>query len=64
MTLTMPLTHKKDGWYWGSKGPFDSKAKALAVSRAAFANGYKSEFNKQSLNVLEQKKIPALFKKF
>lgn len=28
---------------WGSKGPFPSKAKALAVARAAYANGYKGE---------------------
>lgn len=36
----MPV-HKKDGnWYWGSKGPFDSKEKAEAVGRAAYASGY------------------------
>jgi len=39
----MPLTKRKDGWYWGSKGPFDSKSKALAVARAAYAHGYKGE---------------------
>lgn len=26
---------------WGSKGPFPSKAKALAVARAAYASGYR-----------------------
>ena len=39
----MPLVKKQSGWFWGSKGPFDSKAKALAVARAAYAHGYKGE---------------------
>lgn len=39
----MPLTKKQSGWYWGSQGPFDTKAKALAVSRAAYAAGYKAQ---------------------
>lgn len=39
----MPLVKKPSGWFWGSKGPFDSKAKALAVARAAYAHGYKVE---------------------
>jgi len=26
---------------WGSKGPFPTKAKALAVARAAYASGYR-----------------------
>jgi hypothetical protein len=41
----MPLIKKQSGWFWGSKGPFDSKAKALAVARAAYAHGYKGENN-------------------
>lgn len=41
----MPLVKKQSGWYWGSQGPFDTKAKALAVSRAAYASGYKSQSN-------------------
>jgi hypothetical protein len=41
----MPLVKKQSGWFWGSKGPFDSKAKALAVARAAYASGYKGESN-------------------
>lgn len=41
----MPLVKRKSGWFWGSKGPFDSKAKALAVARAAYASGYKVESN-------------------
>jgi hypothetical protein len=39
----MPLVKRQSGWFWGSKGPFDSKAKALAVARAAYASGYKEE---------------------
>ena len=37
----MPLVKKQSGWFWGSKGPFPNKAKALAVARAAYASGYK-----------------------
>jgi hypothetical protein len=44
----MPLIKKQSGWYWGSQGPFDTKAKALKVARAAHASGYKS----QSTNVI------------
>ena len=39
----MPIRHTDKGWYWGSKGPFDTKAKALQVARAAYASGYKKE---------------------
>jgi hypothetical protein len=45
----MPLVKKQSGWFWGSKGPFDSKAKALSVARAAYASGYKGEGNNQFL---------------
>ena len=51
----MPLVKKPSGWFWGSKGPFDSKAKALAVARAAYAHGYKGEnIEQQYRDVLEQ----------
>ena len=36
----MPITHKKDGWYWGSRGPFETKKKAEEVRTAAYASGY------------------------
>ena len=39
----MPIRHDTDGWYWGSKGPFDTKAKALQVARAAHASGFREE---------------------
>ena len=39
----MPLRHTNKGWFWGSKGPFGTKAKALAVARAAYSHGYKEQ---------------------
>lgn len=39
----MPLRHTDKGWMWGSHGPFDTKAKALSVARAAHAHGFKEE---------------------
>ena len=46
---------------WGSKGPFPSKAKALAVARAAYASGYKGEQNntKNSEPLILEKRFPA-----
>ena len=35
----MPIMKKADGWYWGSKGPFDTKQKAVQVGQAAHAAG-------------------------
>lgn len=45
----MPFRHADKGWYWGSKGPFASKAKALQVARAAYASGYKEENMEKSV---------------
>ena len=39
----MPIRHTDKGWYWGSRGPFPTKAKAVAVGQAAYASGYKEE---------------------
>jgi hypothetical protein len=50
----MPLVKKQSGWFWGSKGPFDSKAKALSVARAAYASGYKGESNEVTAFDLSQ----------
>jgi len=36
----MPITKKKDGYYWGSKGPFKTRKKAVQVAQAAYASGY------------------------
>lgn len=37
----MPISKKSDGWYWGSKGPFATKQKAIQVGQAAHASGFK-----------------------
>lgn len=39
----MPIVKKQNGWYWGSKGPFASKQKAIQVGQAAHASGFKEE---------------------
>lgn len=39
----MPISKKSDGWYWGSKGPFDTKQKAIQVGQAAHASGFKEQ---------------------
>ena len=36
----MPITKRKNGYYWGSKGPFKTKKKAQQVAQAAYASGY------------------------
>ena len=36
----MPITKRKDGYYWGSRGPFKTKKKAQQVAQAAYASGY------------------------
>tara|TARA_R100000278_G_scaffold91763_1_gene69942 strand:+ start:490 stop:945 length:456 start_codon:yes stop_codon:yes gene_type:complete len=36
----MPITKKKDGYYWGSRGPFKTRKKAVEVAQAAYASGY------------------------
>ena len=47
----MPFQKKTDGWYWGSKGPFTTKAKALQVAQAAHASGFKEEKREKDLCV-------------
>jgi hypothetical protein len=37
---------------WGGKGPFPTKAKALAVARAAYAHGYKE--NDKTENTIQE----------
>lgn len=39
----MPVHKKGNRWYWGSKGPFNSEAKARQVEKAAYANGYREK---------------------
>lgn len=50
----MPLRKVKGGWMWGSKGPFPTKAKALAVARAAYASGYRENDNTNHLRTNKQ----------
>ena len=42
----MPVTKRPDGWYWGSKGPFDTKQKAVDVGIAAHASGFQEKREK------------------
>lgn len=53
----MPLVKKQSGWFWGSKGPFDSKAKALSVARATYAHGYKGESIEQQYREVLEKEL-------
>ena len=39
----MPIRKTDKGWFWGSKGPFPTKQKAIDVGRAAHASGYEEE---------------------
>jgi hypothetical protein len=47
----MPYRKTDQGWFWGSKGPFDTKAKAMQVARAAYASGYHEEKRDKNLTV-------------
>ena len=39
----MPITRRDGKYYWGSKGPFDSRKKAEEVAQAAYASGYQED---------------------
>ena len=39
----MPIRQKNNKWYWGGKGPFDSRKKAEQVAQAAHSSGYVSK---------------------
>ena len=36
-----PIRHTSQGWFWGSKGPFPTRAKAVEVAQAVYASGWK-----------------------
>ena len=36
----MPIMKKKDGWYWGRKGPYKTLRQAEEAAAAARASGY------------------------
>jgi len=42
----MPVRKGRDGWYWGSKGPFPTKAKAAEVGKAVYGTDYKKKKKK------------------
>ncbi len=43
----MPIRRDRGGHYWwGSKGPFSTKKKAIEVMKAAYANGYREKKKK------------------
>ena len=48
----MPIKKTKKGWYWGSKGPFNSKNKAQEVAQAAYASGYQKSFQEGNITKL------------
>lgn len=39
----MPIRQTEKGWYWGSRGPYRTKGKAMEVQKAAYASGYKKK---------------------
>lgn len=49
----MPIRHTDKGWYWGSKGPFATRAKAQQVANAAYASGYQEEYQMDKSKVAE-----------
>ena len=48
----MPIKKTDKGWYWGSKGPFNSKKKAQEVAQAAHASGYQKSFQEGNITKL------------
>ncbi|MDV2861843.1 DUF2213 domain-containing protein [Phytobacter ursingii] len=47
----MPVQQKDGKWYWGSKGPFDTREKAEEVEKAAYANGWRGDSYDMSSSV-------------
>ena len=45
----MPYKKTDQGWFWGSKGPFTTKQKAIDVARAAYASGFHEEKRQKDL---------------
>ena len=45
----MPYKKTDQGWFWGSKGPFATKQKAIDVARAAYASGFHEEKRQKDL---------------
>lgn len=49
----MPIRKTDKGWYWGSKGPFATRAKAQQVATAAYASGYEQEYHMNKSAIAE-----------
>ena len=43
----MPTRKTKEGWKWGSVGPYKTKKKLMEVVRAIYASGYKKKKSKR-----------------
>tara|TARA_R100000951_G_scaffold44074_2_gene37194 strand:- start:179 stop:631 length:453 start_codon:yes stop_codon:yes gene_type:complete len=41
--MIMPITEKNGKWYWGKKGPYNTKEAAQRVATAAYLSGYKNK---------------------
>jgi len=41
--MIMPITEKNGKWYWGKKGPYNTKEAAERVATAAYLSGYKKK---------------------
>lgn len=52
----MPIRHTSRGWYWGSKGPFSTRAKAVSVAQAAYSHGYKGKKSSKKPSKKHKKK--------
>ncbi len=44
----MPIKKTKKGWYWGSKGPFNSKKKAQQVAKQLTLQDIKKVLKKET----------------
>jgi len=62
VTYTNPIRHTKTGYWWGSKGPFVTREKAVQVAQAAYASGYKGHNPTLTIPVKSNEQLGHLFK--
>ena len=43
MVFIVTVEKRKDGWYWGSRGPFKTLRKVEEVQQAAYLSGSKGK---------------------
>ena len=53
----MPIRQRDNKWYWGSKGPFNSRKKAEEVAQAAYASGYVSKSVTELVTFIEKEPL-------